>query len=247
MVRKLFTPRWILIHLGVALLIFTMVNLGLWQLRRLDEKKAFNAVVTARTEEPVRQLSATVVPSRDEWSRITVTGSYDSTKAVTIINRSTDGAAGYDAVVPFVADSGVTLLVNRGFVPLDVAAPAPTTKRISIVGYLRASQTRGALGAIDNPDPANTEFQRFDIPLIMKHVGAKPFPMYVQLIKESPSDNQALPARIALPELSQGPHLSYAVQWFIFSTTALAAWVVVVRRRLRDTSSDRVAPSETSA
>jgi cytochrome oxidase assembly protein ShyY1 len=71
--------------------------------------------------------------------------------------------------------------------------------------------------------------------------------MFLQLIEETPSTNQDLPQHVALPELSEGPHLSYAVQWFIFTTIALTAWVVVVRRRLRDTAIDRVAPSETSA
>jgi cytochrome oxidase assembly protein ShyY1 len=246
MVRKLFTPRWILIHLGVALLVFTMVNLGFWQLRRLDEKKTFNALVTARTEEPVQRLT-NAVTSNDEWRRISTTGAYDETKTVTVINRSTNGAAGYDVVVPFRTDSGVTVLVNRGFVPLASKAPLSPKGKVSVIGFLRVSQSRGALGAVDNTDPANTEFQRFDIPLIMKHVGDTPFPMYVQLISETPATNQSLPQQVTLPELSEGPHLSYAVQWFIFSTTALIAWVVVVRRRLRETASGPAAPSETSA
>jgi cytochrome oxidase assembly protein ShyY1 len=247
MVRKLFTPRWILIHLGVALLVFTMVNLGFWQMNRLHQKKTFNSLVTARSEEPVQKLSNNPVPTNDEWRRVNVNGTYNAAKAVTVINRSTNGAAGYDVVVPFVTDFGATVLVNRGFVPLSTKAPSPPSGSLSIVGYLRVTQTRGALGAIDNTDPKNTEFQRFDIPLIMKHVGEAPFPMFLQLIEETPSTNQDLPQRVALPELSEGPHLSYAVQWFIFSTIALTAWVVVVRRRLRDTAIDRVAPSETSA
>ena len=247
MARKLFSPRWILIHLGVALLIVTMMNLGFWQLRRLDQKRALNDAVATRSELPVVALTATNVSSLSEWQRVSVSGAYLFDKAVTIINRSTDGAAGYDSVVPLRTTFGATILVNRGFVPLATKNPSPPSGELSVVGYLRPSQSRHALGAIDSTDPSNTEFQRFDIPLIMKHVGDAPFPMYIQLLKESPNPNQELPSHIALPEPSEGPHLSYAVQWFFFSATALTAWVVVVRRKLRESASDDPAPSETSA
>ncbi len=247
MVRKLFTPRWILIHLGVALLIFTMINLGLWQLRRLDEKRTLNKAVATRSELPIQNLTANNVSQIQEWQRVKVDGEYLTNKPVTIINRSTDGAAGYDSVVPLRTSAGIIVLVNRGFVPLATRNPQAPTGTISVVGYARPSQTRGALGAIDSTDPANTEFQRFDIPLIMKHVGEKPAPLYIQLIKESPNNNQSFPAHVALPKPSEGPHLSYAVQWFFFSATALTAWAVVVRRRLRQSTNEPSAPSATSA
>ena len=247
MVRKLFSPRWILVHLGVSLLIFTMMNLGFWQLRRLDEKRELNKAVATRSELPVVSLTAANASSLQEWQRVSVTGSYQFDKAVTIINRSTNGAAGYDSAVPFHTTFGATILVNRGFVPLATANPSPPEGELSVVGYVRPTQSRGALGAVDSTDPNTTEFQRFDIPLIMKHVGEPPFPLYIQLLKESPNPNQELPAHIALPEPSEGPHLSYAAQWFFFSATALTAWVVVVRRKLRESSSDDLAPSGTSA
>jgi surfeit locus 1 family protein len=247
MVRKLFTPRWILIHFGVALLVFTMINLGMWQLRRLDEKRTLNSAVATRTEMPVVELTAENVSSLNEWQRVSFSGTYVADKPVTIINRSNNGTAGYNSAVPFRSDFGAVVLVNRGFVPLATANPSPPVGTVTLVGYLRSSQSRGALGAVDSSDPSTTEFQRFDIPLIMKHVDAEPFPMYLQLIKELPDPDQELPTKVALPELSEGSHMSYAVQWFFFSAVALAAWVVVVRRRLRDTTNGDLVPSETSA
>ncbi len=247
MVRKLFTPRWILIHLGVALLIFTMINLGMWQLRRLDEKRTLNSAVAKRTELPVVALSTDNVSSLGEWQRVSLEGSYISNKSVTIVNRSNNGTAGYNSAVPFRTEFGAVVLVNRGFVPLTIKSPTPPAGQLTLVGYLRTSQSRSALGAVDSSDPSATEFQRFDIPLIMKHVEAEPFPMYVQLIKELPDPLQDLPTKVALPEPSEGSHMSYAAQWFFFSSVALAAWIVVIRRRLRDTTNDDLVQSETSA
>ena len=236
MVRKLLSPRWILIHVGVALLIFLMANLGFWQLNRLDAKKDFNSVLRSHTSTPVQTLDKAVPTewnkTASEWMRVSLTGSYDSSKAVTIINRSQDGTAGYNSVVPFTSLNNRTILVNRGFVPLVMAPPAAPSGEIEIIGYLRASQTRSALGPIDSKEVGNTEFQRFDIPLISAHVGKTLEPMFLQLIQESPPGNSQWPAKVALPPLDEGTHLSYAFQWFFFCLVALAAWVVVVRRKI---------------
>lgn len=236
MVRTLLSPRWILIHIGAASLILLMLNLGLWQLHRLDAKKSFNSVLRAHTSAPLQTLDQ-AVPTKwnkaaNEWVRVSITGSYDSSKAVTVINRSQDGSAGYDSTVPFTSLNNRTILVNRGFVPLAMPTPSVPTGQLEIVGYLRASQSRSALGPIDSTDTGNTEFQRFDVPLISTYVGGTVEPMFLQLITEIPKPNSQWPAKVPLPPLDEGSHLSYAFQWFFFSMVALAAWVVVVRRKL---------------
>ena len=247
--RRLFSPRWILIHLGVALLVVTMVNLGFWQLHRLDEKQAFNARVTEQIAKPVLDYSQKFPsPAAAEWTRVKVTGRYDTSKAITIINRSQDGTAGYDIAIPFINEDGTVFLVNRGFVPLAVQQPETTTQVVSIIGYLRATQRRGAVGAIDSTDTTNTEFQRFDLPLIAKATHREILTTsYLQVIEESPTSDTQWPSAVAMPVLDEGSHLSYAVQWFFFSATALTAWVFVVRRKLREPLSDPAAPTQTSA
>lgn len=224
-----------------------MINLAFWQLRRLDEKKTLNALVVSHTAQPVVDYSSgvsdTIAP---EWARIKLTGHYDNSRTVTIINRSQDGSAGYDIAVPFINTDGTIFLINRGFVPLAVKKPSSPSGTISLVGYVRTSQKRSAVGAVDSTSAKNTEFQRFDIPLIAKATETKLFPLrYVQLIKESPTTNEQWPATVAMPSLDEGPHLSYAFQWFFFSATALTAWVLVVRRKLREETSDP-APEQTS-
>ena len=238
--RKLLSPRWILIHVGVASLVFFMFNLGFWQLDRLEDKKDFNSVLRAHTSTPIQTLDQAVPTkwnkARNEWIRVSITGTYDSSKAVTIINRSQDGSAGYNSAVPFTSTNNRTILVNRGFIPLVMSTPAAPTGRIEIVGYLRASQTRSALGPIDSTDASNTEFQRFDIPLISTHVGGILEPMFLQLIQETPAAESQWPAKVPLPPLDEGTHLSYAMQWFFFCLVALTAWAVVIRRKIMQIS-----------
>ena len=226
-----------------------MANLGFWQLNRLDQKREFNSVLQSHSSTPIQTLDK-AVPDKwnkesSEWMRVTITGSYDPSKAVTIINRSQDGTAGYNSVVPFTSLNQRTILVNRGFVPLVMEPPIAPTGEIEIIGYLRASQTRSALGPIDSKEAGNTEFQRFDIPLISAHVGKTIEPMFLQLIAESPADASQWPAKVALPPLDEGTHMSYALQWFFFCLVALTAWIVVVRRKIGQVNA--LAQEQTSA
>ena len=247
--RRLFSPRWILVHVSVALLMFTMINLGFWQLNRLSDKRDLNASITAQTKSPVADLTMTKFDSLGkQWSQVVLNGSYSNENAVTIINRSQDGAAGYNSVFPFVTTNGQVVLVNRGFVPLAMANPAAPSGTLQILGYVRDTQKRSAVGAIDSSSPDSTEFQRFDLAVIAKATDtALLTTSYVQLIAENPATEAAWPSPVALPMLDEGTHFSYALQWFFFAATALAGWIYVVRKKLREPVSDPAAPEQTFA
>ena len=249
--RSLFSPKWLLVHIGVAGLVVLMLNLSLWQFHRLDDKKAFNLAVTTRIAQPVRPvfsvLTATELPTNIEWRRVEATGTYDPDEAVTIINRSQNGSAGYDTLVPLTTESGTKILVNRGFVPLAQQAPALPNGKVIVVGYLRASQSRTGLGLKDADSKETTEFQRFDVPRISSQIEGNVAPMFLQLIQDSSSDSEQWPAPVPLPPLDEGSHLSYAVQWIFFSLVALTAWGFVVRKKLRDVATDAAVQAQTSA
>jgi surfeit locus 1 family protein len=248
MIRRLLTPRWIVVHLGVLALVILMSYLAFWQLSRLDQKKSFNATLTAHSTAPVLKVEDIVSTDIEaiEWRRVELGGSYLTDKIVTVINRSQNGAAGYDVLVPFRTTTNQTFLVNKGFMQLSMPLPTLRTTPLTVLGYIRDTQSRGTLGAIDSTDAAVREFQRFDIPLISERLGVDTPPLFVQLRNELPAPTEQWPAPVSLPELNEGTHLSYAVQWFFFALTALVAWVFVVRRKMREVT-ETSAPSHTSA
>ena len=53
----LWKPRWILSHLFILALVVTFVNLGFWQLRRLDERRTYNALVESRQDLPAATVA----------------------------------------------------------------------------------------------------------------------------------------------------------------------------------------------
>lgn len=240
--KRLATPRWLLVHAAVAGLVVLMVNLGLWQLRRLDEKRSLNAAVAERSVAPVSNLAdllpgGTLADVSLEWRRVTARGTWEPDHAATILNRSADGVAGVHSVVPLRLTDGRWLLVNRGFVPLAESIPLPAGE-VTVAGYVRPAETRGVLGAVDSTDPTITEFQRLDVDLIGTHLDGSGVPMWVQLADQSPKATTTWPAAIPLPEPDEGPHLSYAFQWFFFTAVAIAGWAVAARRSLHALDDD---------
>jgi cytochrome oxidase assembly protein ShyY1 len=110
------------------------------------------------------------------------------------------------------------VLVLRGFEKPDLdgslRSPSPPTSVVTVDGYAMV---------IERLDP----IARQDLERLRDDVRA--LPIVVQLKSSVPGDDPSL-APIPLPELSDGPHLSYAVQWFLFATIAVVGYVVLLRR-----------------
>ena len=237
MYRFLLRPKWIGFHLLVLAAIVAMINLGFWQLRRLDQRQAFNAVVEARYDEPAVPLDDLVSPGIDpelvEWRPVSASGTYLPDEQILIVNRSQNGRAGFNAVTPLRLDDGRVLLVNRGFVPLTFEAPQVPALDVEVTGRLRPSQERRLGQLADAGDGDLTEAQRIDIDRLAPQLPADVVPMYIDLIESVPAEQPGLPEPVVAPDLSEGNHLSYAVQWFIFSIAVAVGWFLAVRRSAR--------------
>jgi cytochrome oxidase assembly protein ShyY1 len=233
MYRFLLRPKWIGFHLLVVAGIVAMVNLGFWQLRRLDQRRDFNAKVEARGElppEPLDDVLASGPPDEIEWRIVTVTGRYLRDEQFLVVNRSQHGRAGDNVVTPMSLDDGRTLIVNRGFVPLTLeASPAPDGA-VEVVGRIRQSQERRTGQLSDPTEGELAEVQRLDIPRVAPQLPGEVIPVYIDLLTSEPPEPAGLPEPVVRPPLGEGPHLSYAVQWFIFSVCVAIGWVLAVRR-----------------
>jgi surfeit locus 1 family protein len=75
--------------------------------------------------------------------------------------------------------------------------------------------------------------RRIDLPLISEIVGLDIAPVYIDFIASQPAAASP-PIPVPAPNLSGGPpHVSYAVQWVVFSICAVVGWVFAIRRSLR--------------
>jgi cytochrome oxidase assembly protein ShyY1 len=148
-----------------------------------------------------------------------------------MVNVSQNGVAGYNAVTPMLLEDGMVVLVNRGFMPLASEFPPAPSGEVSLLGRVRASSERRT-GAVSDPATGElTEVQRIDIDRLQQQLDGELVPVYVQLLKSTPAEAPTL-STIVDPDFSNGPHLSYTVQWWFFSLCAAGGWVVLVRREL---------------
>ena len=234
MYKFLVRPKWIATHLLVIALVLVMVNLGKWQLNRHNERKEFNATLVQRFDAPIQPLDELLQDSKPEdieWMPTAVSGTYLQGEDISLVNVSQNGIAGYDAITPMLLDNGTVVLVNRGFLPLASEFPPAPTGEVSLLGRVRASSERRT-GAVSDPATGElTEVQRIDIDRLQQQIDGDLVPVYVQLLKSTPAEAPTL-STIVDPDFSNGPHLSYTVQWLFFSLCAVGGWFALVRREV---------------
>jgi len=165
---------------------------------------------------------------------------------VTVFNRSQNGLAGDNVLTALEQDNGTTVLVNRGFVPVGIDEPPPPSGEVEILGTVRETQARRR-GELTDEGLALTEVRRVDVEQLSPQFPGTVAPVYLDLIASDPPTEGDYPAPVPPPELSEGPHLSYAIQWFIFSIAVVVGWVLAVRRSIHTRRDGNLEHSSRSA
>lgn len=232
----------VLVAVGLAVAV-TCTLLGRWQWHRHVVRDALIATVEANWAAPAVPL-ASLVPAvgdepaaADEWRSVDVTGHYLSDSAVLLRNRPVNGTPAYHVLVPFQVDGGALLVVDRGWVPVgdDAQAaddvPAPPTGSVDLVARLRMPEAPSDRSAPAGQVQAIAPGQVLAAGNVPSTSAA--YRWYAGLVSESPSPATAL-GTLASPSTDPGPHLSYAVQWWVFALGGLAAFGWMARREIVD-------------
>ncbi len=231
--------RWVALAVFLVLLAYTFVQLGEWQLRRLDERRATNQTILAnRDAVPVdyRQLmGSSPVPDGDRWRPVSLVGTY-SGEQYQVRYRNQADRPGIEVVATFTTEHGDEVLVNRGFIPRQTGQPdtedLPATPAgpVEIVGHLLQDERGNANAAT----PHEFKVRLIDSARIGQSLGRELLPGYVVL---SPDDVVAEGSGmdpVQPPEPTEGNHFSYALQWFAFSAIAVVGIAVLIRADLAD-------------
>lgn len=223
---------------GVALLL----NLGVWQLRRLEEKTVLLTKITSRVNQPPIDI-----PAESTWSGLAIadleyapakaSGTFMHEDEALVFEPAAKGETGlatkgFAVLTPLKLDDGRLIIVDRGFVPenlgpVEKRAAAQTSGKVTISGKLRAPQRRGAFTPADAPtkgiwytrDPAAIAdaFRLGHVAPVYLEADATPNP------GGWPKGGNT---QISIPNR----HLEYALTWFGLAATlvgfyAFFAWV----------------------
>ena len=220
MYRFLLKPLWILSHLFIIGVVVLMVNLGFWQLQRLDERKAFNAAMSAAIAQPAQPIG-TLVPAgvnatHDEvesvkYRSVSASGVYLVDQQVLVTNRTQNGAPGYWVLTPLDLGDGTALVINRGWIPYSYTADgswsdfAPPVGPVSVIGTIEQPQVRASGGVVNSPaDAAEGTLRtlaRVDVARLGRQVDERLFPLYVNLQTQTPPQ----PEELVLPAVVPPP------------------------------------------
>jgi cytochrome oxidase assembly protein ShyY1 len=235
----MFSRRWVSFALVVVVLAYGCYLLGRWQFHRLHDRETTNAQTRINLKAdaaPVGDVLRVGRPStdRDEWRRVTATGTYVPDQSVIVRYQTRNGASGVDVVTPLRTDSGPMLLVDRGWMKTSnvgsdsVRSPAPPGGRVTVVGYVRADATGGAAAVTDHSTRAISSAE------IAKGLDGPVYTGFVDAAHETPAPKaQLVPAE--LPDLGNGPHFFYGLQWWFFGALAVFGFGYLAydeRRRL---------------
>lgn len=217
----------------VALLATGAILLGRWQLRRLHDRRASNVERIAALEAPPVRVGPGTTEAEADGRRITMQGEFDTARQVLLRGRVHRSAPGLHVVTAFRGEGGGPVVwVLRGFVytpdgvtpPDTITAPTPGPVTVEGIAY-RLPETDNGGQPIDAG--AHRSYRRLDRTALNQLL---PAALDLYIIE---SGDQAGPGRLPTAEpplLDDGPHLSYAIQWFGIALAIAAFGIIVVRR-----------------
>ncbi|GAA2832653.1 SURF1 family protein [Kribbella solani] len=242
---RILNVRWITAALAILVLAAVCIALGRWQLHRLDERKARNTVTRtnlAAAPAPLDQILGPrgVVGDQHAWRTATVTGKYDASKQIVLKYRNVNDKPGFEIVTPLMLPNGKAVLVDRGFLARQSSelmpqhVPSVPGGEVTVTGRLQRSE-RG--GHTSGGTPEDGTARLINGPDYAKVLGLNLYDGYLTIDKQEPANDAAFGA-FPGPEIDDGPHFFYALQWFFFALLAVGGLVYFTRQGGRDDKSE---------
>ena len=241
----MFQGKWLIL----TLLVFTgtalCIRLGIWQLDRLEQRRAFNAQFEAARALPALDLNQ-VQPediAKMEWRSVKVTGEYDFTNQVAVRNQYYDNQYGYHLLTPLLFNE-TAVLVDRGWISAEGNSASSDWRKydvrgtVNISGQIRLGQQKPNIGGVADslPDDGETleAWNNADVARIAAQIPYPILPVYIQPEADANDTEPPIPFQPEI-ELNEGPHFGYALQWFTFAAILLIGYPFYLRKQETET------------
>lgn len=251
----LYSKRWIGYFSLFVIFAIACVYLGNWQFdRRAEARAEISRIDRNYGADPVTLAEALPDPTgfdidKHKWLTVTVTGEYED-DAILARNRPGPEGVGADMIVPFRTDDGRIFFIDRGWVAAsgtDIedafeTIPMPEQGEVSVVTRLRASEPM-----VDGRTSAGRTVASINVDELVEVTGLSGevyTGAYGMLVSETPSaDHGVLPPK---PARDEGPHLSYALQWYVFIIIGAIGVIYAARQEFKgmNAGSDEVREME---
>jgi surfeit locus 1 family protein len=234
------------LSLFVLLFLPLFLRLGFWQLAREEEKLQLQASWNARQQEPPLALQS-LDPAEDlQYHQVELVGRFDNAHVFLLDNRIHEGHAGFEVIQPFATNEGLTVFVNRGWLPqgpdrrqLPLPPLLEGELRLQAAVYVPVGEPL-VLGDIAPGEEWPKLIQTLD-PLELAELAglaaeARVFPYSVRLAEAAPG---VLQRNWRVISTTPEKHRGYAVQWFSMATALVLLYLYYsLRPAAKDESED---------
>lgn len=239
--RKAFQRKWILTTLLVLAGTALCVRLGIWQLDRLEQRRAFNHQFESMRAMPALDLNEDVPDgiAQMEWREVRVLGEYDFENQIALRNQYRGSEYGYHLLTPLRFNQQA-ILVDRGWIPAEGNASSDDWRKyddpgeISLTGQIRLGQAKPALGGVADALPEEgsrlTVWSNPDVEKIAGQIPYPVLPVYIQPEVDEQDTDPPIPYTPTI-ETTEGSHFGYALQWFTFATILFVGYPFFLRKQ----------------
>lgn len=219
-----------------SLLALAFVSLGFWQLGRLRVRQAANATLAARAVAPPATISQLPTDTaKAHYRRISLAGTYDYPNEIVLTLRSRDGSPGVNIVTPArLLGTDTAVLVVRGWVysPNGMSVDLPRWRESAQLSGHAFVETYPPARQGANASPTHSNAYRWlDRATLEKRFQYPLKPYYVVLTSPPADTTKETPPRLNVPPMDEGPHKSYALQWFSFAAISIIGTILFLRRK----------------
>ncbi len=220
-------PDWIPTLAAFATVVLCVVA-GNWQHRRMNEKEALQAQMSAAAA----AIPAPLPNGAVDWQAwrfrpVIVTGRFDAARQILIDNKVRAGYAGFDVVTPLALDDGGAVLVDRGWIAVGRTRAAlpdvPPPKGVVTVRGRVDIPASGYLELGDAGAPSGPLWEHLDPARFAAATGLRVLPIVVLAFDGAGGDE--LVRDWTLPDTGTERHLSYMLQWYTFAAMAAGLWL----------------------
>lgn len=241
LLRKMFQRQWILATVLVLAGTALCIRLGIWQLDRLEQRRAFNHQVESMRAMAALDLNQDQPDtiSDMEWRAVKIRGEYDFENQIALRNQYFNNEYGYHLMTPLLFN-GEAVLVDRGWIPAEGDSTAADWRKydepgpVDVTGQIRLGQTKPALGGVEDALPADGSRLEIWNNADLEHIaGQLPYPILPIYVQPNGNENDTEPPIPYQPtiELTEGPHMGYALQWFTFATILFVGYPFFLRKQ----------------
>jgi len=242
--KFLLTPRWIALTLVFLLALPAFDALSQWQWRRLHQRQQYNMQIEKAQSLPptdeaklVRRTLHTGLhntysfPASAQWRAIQVTGTWDPAEQVLVRKKSLESDLGFWVVTPLITSDGHRILINRGWTAATQGAlespklNQPPGGQVEVAGRVQIVKPR------QDPQPRDLPAGQVDtiVPTEVVQGDSVVTNAYVEMTASRPNSLTSELRELPGPEITEGPHRSYALQWIFFAIMTVIGWGVLVR------------------